>query len=74
MTVGVKPAGNRSVRSTLVAPSGPLLVTSIWKVTVSPSSGVALPLSRVLTVTRSAAGIPTATVSSRSSPTVDGSG
>ena len=56
LAVGVKPAGSKSVKLTLVAVSGPLLVTSIVKVTTSPSSGVASPLARVLTVTRSAAG------------------
>ena len=66
--VGVRPAGNRSVKLTLVASAPPLLVTSIWNVTISPSSGVALPESNVFTVTRSAA--TTIAVGSSGSPSL----
>ena len=72
LPVNVIPAGNKSVSETLVAVIGPLLVTVMSKVTVSPSSGVGFPLASVFTVTRSVV-LSMVTASIRSSPTMDGS-
>jgi len=48
--VNEMPGGNVSVSETLVAWAAPSLVTSMAKLTVSPSAGLALPLASVLTV------------------------
>ena len=61
--VAVSPLGSRSLSETFVARAAPVLETSIWKVTVSPSSGVASPLASVFTVTKLAS-LLTVTVSS----------
>ena len=51
--VAVRPVGSKSVKLTPVASAGPLFVTSISNVTVSPSFGVTEADDSVLTVTRS---------------------
>ena len=73
LETNVMPAGSVSVSETPVACAEPLLVTSISKTTVSPSTGVLSPLASDLIVTKSASAS-MVTVSSKSSPAVLGSG